>query len=1022
MCLWWFFRCNSGALGCLSTSVASQPQAPSCAVPYALAAPSTSSPGEQRIASGIKGTRGRRASVFPRGVHCLYTACAVPCNASICEALAEQVVQRHASVFPLQRDDTAAELEVVQETSLEASISTGASWSRSCGLQDPDFCHTTGAAAGGGGEGAFHSGEGGSLSPAAHEDGSSGGGFPHHSASKPAAALHALLLPRAAAAALASGKSLSALFEGGGGEASAGGSSEKHTGWIYSEMPEGSFLAGANAANTAAGANAASGESPAAALRRAFGETRLSGEQTRMMQQCALDADALRRDLCRLPVSVLLYKAAAPSAAAAQQQRQAARQASACVVLPFSSVAPAAPAAAHPSCSASAGAPKSSFLLNVGGTVLALAVSEECGVSEALKHCRSNPSAASTPVASDAGGKTPMPKGSVDTEPAEIGSGGFVVLAVSVSPFQCSHHQARGDEADALSSSRERSNKTDMRCQRKGASSLAVVTNREASETGAVLLQQQHCLKRPGALQWVPNSRLLLPPCTAGNTRAAVSPEERCCKDGEVCCRSRLGLLVGILENGALAMWSVPLWPLLPEEEGWLPLQHAEEESAADKRREGTEKLYAAGEHRETPCCLCCVLPPVWTFSSPSARLFCCAAAPVLPAASDAGLPPSLCGGPPGGPPLTVVAGAEEGRLYIFSFISHSAAAGNAAREQGTLSASPHALSSMPGAGDFGEGGPPLRGALLGGPLLGGGLQVALSVVTPGCRASEMRCCSFLPVQGSSLLAVALRGSGSRSGSVLVLDIARCAVGASGGAAGVCVPQGLHAVADSAALQVVGSNFSCCRAREISDLVWCPWGRYLLAAAENALLISLQKQHVKQLPVGALLGSLSANLVQGHAAALESRGQGTLRSWQWSLAEGEEEATLCAAQRVDSLVALQQLEERCALLSRGLVIWEEAHAAGSGGIQHSAVRAKRNSKGAPKVASILALHRSVFSQTSVCLSVCRVDAMCAVLGVSVAHRKAAHLCSSRGQSLFQCTGSHAQGSTEELLYEGVFFA
>lgn len=151
------------------------------------------------------------------------------------------------------------------------------------------------------------------------------------------------------------------------------------------------------------------------------------------------------------------------------------------------------------------------------------------------------------------------------------------------------------------------------------------------------------------------------------------------------------------------------------------------------------------------------------------------------------------------------------------------------------------------------------------------------------------------------------------------------------------------------------------------------------------------------------------SLVQGDPAGLEQRIRGVARYWQWCLAGAEDQEALSTMlrqrphlahaqqvaeqklqslrrtllallkeqmaastsqdtlqsahqrirlpvdlmqQRVNTLLALQQLEERCELLSRGLVIAEgDALAAVP---QH---KSKRTSRGAPKTPSILALRK-----------------------------------------------------------------
>ncbi|KAL8455149.1 hypothetical protein Emag_000986 [Eimeria magna] len=253
--------------------------------------------------------------------------------------------------------------------------------------------------------------------------------------------------------------------------------------------------------------------------------------------------------------------------------------------------------------------------------------------------------------------------------------------------------------------------------------------------------------------------------------------------------------------------------------------------------------------------------------------------------------------------------------------------------------------------------------------------------------------------------------------------------------------QGHSVVADTAALQVVEGNCGCYRSREIHDLAWCPWSRYLVASAENALIINLLTQEVKQLPLHTLqdarggksnggngadggdrccwsctsLGPLffytfsGGCLVQGKAAALEQRGQGSAVCWQWRLADADDQRELsrmldkqphlvlaqrvaerelkalrrtlldllkeqmaglesseCTQQtqpqlglsvdlmqqRVDTLLAVQQLEERCELLSRGLVIAE-----GGASVAVPQKGGKRSGLMYVKTSSILALRK-----------------------------------------------------------------
>lgn len=180
-----------------------------------------------------------------------------------------------------------------------------------------------------------------------------------------------------------------------------------------------------------------------------------------------------------------------------------------------------------------------------------------------------------------------------------------------------------------------------------------------------------------------------------------------------------------------------------------------------------------------------------------------------------------------------LVGGAGEGRLYIFAFFVRPGGTPVCFLQQSGVVSLP--CPSLASHCDIGQR-----------------IRCSMCVVTPGSHASEVRCCSFLPVSGGSLVAVALRASRSRSGSVVVLDLARTAVAASGGYSGIAAVQGQCAVADTAALQVVEGNCGCCRSREIHDLTWSPWSRYLVASAENALVINLHKQQVKQLPLRTL--------------------------------------------------------------------------------------------------------------------------------------------------------------------------
>lgn len=235
-----------------------------------------------------------------------------------------------------------------------------------------------------------------------------------------------------------------------------------------------------------------------------------------------------------------------------------------------------------------------------------------------------------------------------------------------------------------------------------------------------------------------------------------------------------------------------------------------------------TSRIFASVAYGWLNCLRCCVLPPVWRFSSPSARFFCCAASPKFHTEEELGDLHFQ-------EPLTLVAGAGEGRLYIFTFLAR-------------LIWRPHRV----GVDNF----PNSTLALC--DTIDDKMDCSMCVITAGCQASEVRCCSFLPAGGSSLVAIALRSSRSRSGGVIILDLSRATAAASAGCHGIAAVQGQSAVADTAALQVVEGNCGCCRSREIHDLAWSPLSRYLVASAENALVINLWKQQVKQLPLHSL--------------------------------------------------------------------------------------------------------------------------------------------------------------------------
>lgn len=235
-------------------------------------------------------------------------------------------------------------------------------------------------------------------------------------------------------------------------------------------------------------------------------------------------------------------------------------------------------------------------------------------------------------------------------------------------------------------------------------------------------------------------------------------------------------------------------------------------------------------------CRCCCVLPPVWKFSSASVQFFCCAAAPNrlnnrLSKINELNKLNEINEEDFYEEPVLIVAGGTEGRLYLFSFMN---------KKHPENSPFFDFFSSPNDSEDESE-------------LIQGLVKCSMCILTPGCYTSEIRCCSFLPAEGSSLIALALRAKRSRTGSLIIMDLFRAAAPVSAGSGGVAVRQGQGVFPDTAAMSVVEGNCGCCRSREIQDLIWSSLSSYLLASAENALLINLQKRKVKQLPLNSLL-------------------------------------------------------------------------------------------------------------------------------------------------------------------------
>ncbi|KAL8425726.1 hypothetical protein Efla_003104 [Eimeria flavescens] len=778
------------------------------------------------------------------------------------------------------------------------------------------------------------------------------------SASKPyitdsCRSLHSLLSPQLAAATFAGGAALSTLW----GHVVVNADCNRAVQATYRRTAEGLFLC------------------QGASLE-------LNNHKATKREQMFLDALSLRRDFLASPVPVRFWRSGDCKFVKQQQL-----QTGFCVVPPLMSASPSWRSPGRHEfessdatddvtdkedffCSSleedaanTAGEGKAVFetdaLLNVGGSVLAVAVSQECGFTEALAHCRTNQAA-------------------LDSTGVSGGNEGFVVLAVTVGPvLRCTARAACAISSTAASfegsvpgtnvshpgstwASGEADDAQPSRQQRKAVGHVQLWTISSGScsrpRLRMILQNQGGCCRN---LHWIPNSQLLLPRCTdmqyAEDTSESQTLRECGCCDGGDCYRSRIGLLCGVNDSGDLLMWSVPLAPFLAEpQEGHSdseklhahcdlePLIQGERGARAVGKR-GASAVFSQTKDEYTDCGIrCCALPPLWRFSSPSARFFCCAAAPGPRREQTAQQRRVM-------EPIVLVGGAGEGRLYVFSF-SPTASPSQSLFSTLTDPATPPYSTLTRRTSDF------------------SGLHCSLSVLTPGCLNSELRCCSFLPAR-----------------------------------------QGV--VADTAALQVVEGNCGCYRSREIHDLAWSAWSRYLVASAENALVINLRRQQVRQLPLRGLLETRGGKgnsssvtdsgdrccwgcaslgpllfyafsggcLVQGDATTLKQQGHGGASYWQWCLADAKDQQTLsrmlqkhdgllqaqrlakqelktlraellrflkeqmvglstaespqqthqqCGLgidlmqQRVDTLLALQQLEERCELLSRGLVICE----------------------------------------------------------------------------------------------------
>lgn len=128
----------------------------------------------------------------------------------------------------------------------------------------------------------------------------------------------------------------------------------------------------------------------------------------------------------------------------------------------------------------------------------------------------------------------------------------------------------------------------------------------------------------------------------------------------------------------------------------------------------------------------------------------------------------------------------------------------------------------------------------------------SVCVAEVGDGGSEVRHLQFLPEEGSTVLALALRSLRSRGSCLQFFDVARNSAVAACGAAGVAGCSGSSGVLPaSAAVQTAEGNSGCSRSREVNSIAWHKSGTYLAAAAENALLVDLRASHeaCHQLPL-----------------------------------------------------------------------------------------------------------------------------------------------------------------------------
>ncbi|KAL8436186.1 hypothetical protein ACSSS7_001916 [Eimeria intestinalis] len=685
----------------------------------------------------------------------------------------------------------------------------------------------------------------------------------------PVAALHGLLTPQAAAAAFAAGTNLSTEW----GDLAVKAKDTEIVHAAYEETPEGHFL-------------------------RTAMQLPLDATNRVEAKQYAFDVQSLRRDLIFFPTPVRFWRSRGSKSARHQQLRTGA-----CVVPPLESAAPhwfncgerdtkeqesAYGAAQEDSGRVVEESPmhegngresmsESDALLNVGGSILAVAVSQECGVAEALNHCRERQAAT--------GG-----------DDAVASSEGFVVIAVSVGPVQrvtahaphlTSHAPASGDPSRSPTSDLfeannggtkggtlpapcgEKEGQPPRQQQRKASGQVQLWTissNPSVKPRLRVILQDDGGIFR--SLHWIHDSQLLLPRhtielCADATPEGEKSKDCGCCK-GIDCHRSRLGLLCGVNDSGALIMWSVPLAPFLPDDDDLLgdhrglepgsPLTACEVERRSSKARDPVAQGVEAHMHNIR----CCALPPVWKFKSPNVRLFCCAAAPGHGAGAFAR---ELCWQEP----VILVGGAGEGRLYVFSF---------SAETPSSQFCSSHAAGSssssgltLPSCGSIGER-----------------PRCSMYVLTPGCHSSE--------------------------GEAAALE-----QGGQGGA--VCWQWSLADADDQ---------------RELSRMI-----------EKQPELV--QAQRVAEHDFTALRRTL-LDLLKEQMAGLASSESTQQTQPQHGLSVD------LMQQRVDTLLALQQLEERCELLQRGLVIAE------GGGLAAVAQKSgKRSGQMHVKTRSILALRK-----------------------------------------------------------------